>query len=257
MTSRWTILRLGIVMVTFASTITSIAFADDLDDDYENLKKAHQYIIAGRRIVDEYDLEEELEMVDAYIKGHLGDSWSGRPDEDEDKVVHNWWGSELPSAMISKFNPKYRRNLGYAFYLDTLSELKTIEGEPNAWDVVRSIERSVLFDPTSKHAAELRTWVYSQPDICNEIAWELATDWSEYIRNGRQAFLLAGRAVQLTNYRDPGCLDTLAAAYAECGDFKSAVSYQIKALDLAPSNDKADFESRLRLYRAGRPYREY
>jgi tetratricopeptide (TPR) repeat protein len=51
-------------------------------------------------------------------------------------------------------------------------------------------------------------------------------------------------------------LDTLAAAYAEEGQFEKALEWQKKALELAPENFKADLNTRLKLYEAGKPYRD-
>jgi hypothetical protein len=54
-------------------------------------------------------------------------------------------------------------------------------------------------------------------------------------------------------------LDTLAAAYAEVGDFTKAISVQqesIALLSAGESNKRSEFESRLRLYQSGRPYRD-
>jgi serine/threonine-protein kinase len=75
------------------------------------------------------------------------------------------------------------------------------------------------------------------------------------IRNGPRAKECAKRACELTDWKEPGFLDTLAAAYAECGRFKSAIHWQKKALKLAPEEQKADYDSRLELYRSRRAYR--
>ena len=63
----------------------------------------------------------------------------------------------------------------------------------------------------------------------------------------------------MTNWKDAALLDTLAAAYAESGDFDAAVKWQKKAMDLLPKDaerDRKDYGSRLELYRAKKPYRE-
>ena len=58
------------------------------------------------------------------------------------------------------------------------------------------------------------------------------------------------------------CLGTLAAAYAECGDFGEACKWQSEALSLAgenqslTQNDKAEIRARLELYKARKPCRE-
>ena len=52
-------------------------------------------------------------------------------------------------------------------------------------------------------------------------------------------------------------LDTLAAAYAESGDFDSAAKWQAKAIELeSDEKEKADFQARLQLYKDKKPFRE-
>jgi hypothetical protein len=68
---------------------------------------------------------------------------------------------------------------------------------------------------------------------------------------------LAERAFSLSN--DVAHLDTLAAAFAETGDFTAAVRAQRRAIGLLRRNGKngelADFQTRLNLYRQEKPYR--
>jgi hypothetical protein len=73
-----------------------------------------------------------------------------------------------------------------------------------------------------------------------------------------RAFQLAARACALTGYRDHLCLDTLAAAYAEAGDFAAAVKWQSIALDLAANDARfADnYRARLKLFQGGTAYHE-
>ncbi|HVC97751.1 MAG TPA: tetratricopeptide repeat protein, partial [Pirellulales bacterium] len=73
-------------------------------------------------------------------------------------------------------------------------------------------------------------------------------------RDGAKAIEDATKGCELTDWKDPYCLDSLAAAYAEAGQFDKAVEWQEKAVELAPDDD--DFETRLKLYQEGKPYRE-
>ena len=91
---------------------------------------------------------------------------------------------------------------------------------------------------------------------CNELAWLRATCRDEKFRNGRQAVEYATKACELTAWKEAINLDTLAAAYAEAGDFDKAVEWQQKGMDLAPADEKADYESRLKLYQEKKPYRQ-
>ncbi|MCJ7692252.1 MAG: hypothetical protein MUO22_02400, partial [Sedimentisphaerales bacterium] len=73
------------------------------------------------------------------------------------------------------------------------------------------------------------------------------------------AVKFAKRACEITAYKQPEMLDTLAAAYAAAGEFGPAVQSAEKALELAiASGDESLAESiqeRLEFYRAERPYR--
>ena len=68
---------------------------------------------------------------------------------------------------------------------------------------------------------------------------------------------LAEDAVAKTERKDPQYLDTLAAAYAEAGEFAKAIAVQNEAIALMRDGKmKKDFESRLKLYESNSPYRE-
>jgi len=91
----------------------------------------------------------------------------------------------------------------------------------------------------------------------NNLAWLKATCPSPQVRNGIEALAYATKACELTDWKDANHLDTLAAAYAEAGDFDSAVKWQREAIDLlpedTPAKSRAGFESRLKRYQAGKP----
>ena len=90
----------------------------------------------------------------------------------------------------------------------------------------------------------------------NSMAWMLATCPDESFRDGVKALELATKANALSDRKNQYVLGTLAAAYAESGDFQKAVEWQEKALELAPDEQKDDFRSRLVLYKSGKPYRQ-
>jgi len=92
----------------------------------------------------------------------------------------------------------------------------------------------------------------------NSLAWILATHSQDNIRNPAEAIRLAERACELTNQKDAGFLDTLAAAYAAAGRFDDAVATAEKAVQLTASGDNKQrhdtIKSRLQLYKAHQPY---
>jgi hypothetical protein len=96
--------------------------------------------------------------------------------------------------------------------------------------------------------------------LSNNIAWVLATHPDDDLRDGALAVQLASAACRETNREVRTFLDTLAAAFAETGDFDAAVRTCRESLRLAQAaGDTAAVESaraRLQRYEDGRPYRD-
>ncbi|NQU21636.1 MAG: tetratricopeptide repeat protein [Candidatus Nealsonbacteria bacterium] len=94
----------------------------------------------------------------------------------------------------------------------------------------------------------------------NNLAWLSATHPLGHLRNGNRAVRLAERACQLIEPPPAALLDTLAAAYAEVGQFDRAVETAEKAVALAEQASKgaaADpIRARLDLYRQQKPFRD-
>jgi len=84
-----------------------------------------------------------------------------------------------------------------------------------------------------------------------------ATATADKFRNGPKAVELATKACEMTEWKDPDSVATLAAAYAEVGDFPKTIQYQEKAIGLAGNNEeiKKKFQAGLELYQQKKPFR--
>jgi tetratricopeptide (TPR) repeat protein len=87
-------------------------------------------------------------------------------------------------------------------------------------------------------------------------AWMMATCPEEKYRKADLAVLAAERAVELAEEEDFKYLDTLAAAYANAGDYEKAQTTIAKAIKIAPREHRDALHRRLDLYKAQKPYRE-
>jgi serine/threonine protein kinase/Flp pilus assembly protein TadD len=112
-----------------------------------------------------------------------------------------------------------------------------------------------------------RVLIFSRSIVGTESPWQLnrlalfqAAFPSAEFRDGVKAVENSTKACELTNWKNHEYISTLAASYAETGDFDSAVKWQKEAIDVLTrkqsSWQKADFQSRLKLYQAGKPYRQ-
>ena len=94
----------------------------------------------------------------------------------------------------------------------------------------------------------------------NNLAWLLATSSNAQLRNGARAIQLAERATQLSGGGNALVLRTLAAAYAEAGQFGKAIESARAAMQLQQNqgddSSATDLQHEIALYELGLPYRE-
>ena len=93
----------------------------------------------------------------------------------------------------------------------------------------------------------------------NGLAWVLATSAEPAVRDGKTALRHALIACRATGFKSPVLLDTLAAAYAETGQFADAVRYAEQALTIARALKAEELATRigthLALFKQGKPLR--
>jgi tetratricopeptide (TPR) repeat protein/membrane protease YdiL (CAAX protease family) len=89
----------------------------------------------------------------------------------------------------------------------------------------------------------------------NDLADLLSNCPQAKYRDGKKAIEYAKRACELTSWRDPFEIETLAASYAESGDFTLAVKWETKAIALLTPPDRTNALLRLQLYQNHKPWR--
>ena len=94
----------------------------------------------------------------------------------------------------------------------------------------------------------------------NNLAWLLATGSNVSLRNGVKAIQFAQQADQLSGGKNALVLRTLAAAYAEAGQFGKAIENAQAGMQLARSQGDdslaTELQQEIALYELGLPYRE-
>jgi tetratricopeptide (TPR) repeat protein len=95
--------------------------------------------------------------------------------------------------------------------------------------------------------------------VLNNLSWVLSTSPDDSVRNGNRALELALQACEMTKYKEPHILSTLAAAYAETKDFDKAKEWSVKAVELGREKGHEQLEQleqELKSYQDGKPWRE-
>jgi tetratricopeptide (TPR) repeat protein len=148
---------------------------------------------------------------------------------------------------------------GAAEDLEKALALRGAPGDVPIFPVLADLYRKARNWPRA--VATVQAWVARAPDDPRPhagLAVLYATCPDGALRDGAKAVEHARRACELTQWKHPNALDTLAAACAEAGDFAAAVRWQKAALEnesfAARSGDRA--RARLQLYEAGRPFHE-
>ena len=88
----------------------------------------------------------------------------------------------------------------------------------------------------------------------NNIAWLLATAKDPRYRDCRKAIFFAEKALEIG--KNGAWMDTLAAAYAECGAFKEAIRIEKEAYRKSNPPNR-NFEKRIEIYKNGLSYSQW
>ncbi len=177
------------------------------------------------------------------------------------------------SQAISDLLPLVRRNpdnlelkMQLATYyeadrrLTSAIELYTeiLDADPEQWSTFRRRGDAYLSQGKQQEAVQdYEAALKLQPEdsgILNNLAWVLATSPEDHLRNGQRSLELAQQACEKTEYQEAHILSTLAASYAELGNFEEAVKWSSKAVELDPEEEQLTKE--LASYQERKPWRE-
>jgi WD40 repeat protein/tetratricopeptide (TPR) repeat protein len=182
----------------------------------------------------------------------------------EDRRVHLAWTDDNIGQLLKEAG---QLEEAAAAYRQALAVWKKLVAEFN-----KDAYRNDLSGTLARLAATLQTagnWTEAEAllretakdadaQTLNGLAWLLATGPDPKLRDGSNAVAYAERSVSATGRTNVSYLDTLAAAYAETGQFAKAISVQQEAIALSQSEpEKKDLASRLKLYENKSPYRDH
>jgi Flp pilus assembly protein TadD len=199
-------------------------------------------------------------------------------------VAYNNLGAILVNqGKYTEAKPFYTQALGInPGFADTVMNMGTLLAlEGDATNAVLYLQRAVRLAPDSAEChgklavalaqqgrieeavaayRESLRLKLDQVPACNNLAWILATNPDVQLRDGVEAVRLAEHACQLTDYKQPMLVGTLAAAYAETGRFDEAVRMADTAIALANASGQTEIVRKngelKTLYESGRAYRE-
>lgn len=88
------------------------------------------------------------------------------------------------------------------------------------------------------------------------MAWIMSTAPDQKLRNAEEGVKLAQRAMELDGNNDPRYVETLAAAYANSGQFDAAAELLKHALESAKGDSAGRIQAQLAVYKEGKPFRD-
>ena len=153
-----------------------------------------------------------------------------------------WYAKKDYEKAIADYNEAIR--------LDSKNAM-AYYGRGIAWSNKKEYDKAIAdytetirLDPKYANAYNARAWLWA---VCP----------NEKYRDGKRAVESATRACELSEWKEAYYLGTLAAAYAESGEFDKAGEWQVKANTLYTDAEvRKKGEDRLKLYKDKKPYRE-
>ena len=226
------------------------------------LMRARLYHLEGRNALAKTDVDRVLQAnPDFPVALDLHSSIAATMGEFDEAVKDM-------NVLLEQDPENIRYKLQLAVYLNAMGNSRkaieiftaVLKAEPGNAVAIRGRADAYLSIGEHKKAiADYEAALKSTPDdsgVLNNFAWVLATSPDEPLRDGKRALELARKACELTEYEQAHILSTLAAAYAELGDFENAVKWSRKACEIGNEDVADQLKEELTSYQNGKPWRE-
>jgi tetratricopeptide (TPR) repeat protein len=179
------------------------------------------------KAIADYDKAIRLDPGYALAFNNRGNAW--RDKKQNDKAIADY-------GEAIRLDPRYAP----AFY-----NRGNIRRDQKEYDkAIADYDEAIRLDPGLALAYDNRAWLW-------------ATCPDAKLRDGKRAVESATHACELGQWKEADHLGTLAAAYAESGDFTKAVEWQTKANTLySDAESRRKGEEALALYKRKKPYRD-
>jgi tetratricopeptide (TPR) repeat protein len=220
----------------------------------------------AKRVYDQAisDYDEALRLDPKYAAAYHNRGMAYANKNQYDKAIADY-GEAL---LLSPKDASAHENRGHAYaakkdYDKAIADYnESLRLDPQAIDVHNhrgiAFQNKKQYDKAIADFKEALRLDAKNVQACNNLAWLFATCPNQQQRSGKKAIEYATKACDWTKWKDAPSLDTLAAAYAENGQFDEAVKYQGQALeDPAFSKEWGEpARRRLELYKNKKPYRD-
>ncbi|HEV3384242.1 MAG TPA: tetratricopeptide repeat protein [Gemmata sp.] len=212
------------------------------------------------------DYDEAIKINPKAADAFIGRGQTRASKQEYDKAIDDY-------TEAIKINPKY---------FEAFIARGEAWNEKKEYDkAIKDLDEAVRLDPKSASAFNGRARVWyarqeyekaikdytqaikldaEQDDALNGLAWLLATCPQAKYRDGKRAVELATKACEVSEWEEAGYIDTLAASYAETGDFDKAIKYEKQAIELLTEEEEKrlgdEFRARLKLFEQKKPFHE-
>jgi tetratricopeptide (TPR) repeat protein len=216
-----------------------------LETDDQNLEAL---LFSGELAVAEGDFERAAKEFKT-LSAQFAD---GTPQKEEllKKLAIAYWQSKQIKPALRTLDQVIRANSSSWEAYRLRGEIYLGQGEH--LEATVAYEKALRLMPDTASPAQ-------KSNLLNNYAWILSTSPEDKVRDGERALELGLKACEMTDFAEAHLVSTLAAAYAEIGDFEKAVEYAKKAVELGEKEESEQIEQlreELKSYQERKPWRE-